>query len=191
VVATGTLIDDGGHALVPAGALGGATAAWVRDGLGRIASARVVRRIEPLELALLRLEAPLPAAGEVVLHERDAFPGTPAYAVEYASRDGDEAAPAWPWLRTGFLGMPDGVGGLRRLGVQMPPGPRGGPVFDTGGRLVGISVPGDRLVVASLLRAHLGKLVDAVPASAASRVPLDAVYENAMRVAVQVVVAAP
>ena len=121
-----------------------------------------------------------------------------------------DAEPAWPWLHAGFFGglaQPEAATGERRLGIAMPPGPRGGPVFDAAGRLAGLalggsgSAAGDRLVPITALRQALGAgLIDAPPlppvaASAAAtpsrlaRMPNDEVYERALRVAVQVIVA--
>src|SRR5262249_18478568 len=61
VVASATLIDGGRRALAPAQSVKG-TAIWVRNGLGQTTTASVERRFVAGtgEIALLRLDAPLP-----------------------------------------------------------------------------------------------------------------------------------
>ncbi len=210
VVSTGVLINQGRHVIAPSAVLSGASRMWVRNGLGRTVQARLEHHIENLGVALLKLDKPLDAAPEVAVPERDAFPGTPAYAIEYARADADTdadtaAAPAWPWLRTGFLGPVDSATGARRLGIGLPPGPRGGPVFDTSGRLVGLALaqpgqPGqsgqlDRLLPVSALGKALGGkgLQDALGAGPARpdapRMALDEVYERALTMTLQIIAA--
>jgi Trypsin-like peptidase domain len=211
VVSTGVLINQGRHVIAPSAVLGGASRMWVRNGLGRTVQARLAQHVENLGVALLKLDHPLDAAPEITLPERDAFPGTPAHAIEYARAGTDTAAdtdantapaPAWPWLRTGFLGPVDIATGARRLGIGLPPGPRGGPVFDTSGRLVGLALaqPGqlgqwDRLLPVSALRKALqGKEPqDALGAEPARpdtpRMALDELYERALKVTLQIIAA--
>lgn len=170
VLATGVLIDGGRAALAP---LPLAEAVWVRNGLGGVSAARVARRIEESRIALLELERPL--EGAVPAAPRDAFPGSPAYALEYpASAD---AVPMWPVLRAGFLGRRD-------LGIALPPGPRGGPVLDSAGRLVGLAL-GERLLPVSRLKALFGELPsDSRPAPPAA---LEEIYERALAATLQVI----
>lgn len=98
--------------------------------------------------------------------------------------------PAWPMLHPGFAGRSLDGGG-RALGIELPAGPRGGPVFDAQGRLTGVALPGqsgpDRLLVPSQLVAHSVPLRVAAPADGtASRMSVEEIYERAMRVSVQV-----
>lgn len=205
VVASGTLIDGGRHALVPLDVLAAGRRTWVRNGLGRTVAARVERRLPALGLAVQALrpalqvrslpralgdeavEVPLPA-----LAPRDPFPGSPGHVLLY--RPADDAAPAWPQLHAGFLGTPLGSGtaGPRRLGIDTPEGVRGGPVLDPAGRWIGVALggaPGGRLVPVSALRAALGAMageVAAAPADAAARPGADGLYETGLRVALQV-----
>ena len=164
VASSGVLVDGGRRALVPLAALGERRALWVRDGLGRRSMARVERRVEDLGLALLRLDDPIETASGLVLAPRDPFPGSPGFAVDYVATP--DAAPAWPLLYSGFIGMPDGAGGLRRLGIEVPAGAQGGPVFDAGGRFAGIALRGadgqDRLVPVSALGREFGEMLGAV-----------------------------
>ncbi len=149
---------------------------WVRNGLGALSPARLLRRIDELDLALLELERPLHGAA-LALAARDAFPGSPAYALEYpASAD---ASPMWPVLRAGFLGRKD-------LGIALPPGPRGGPVLDGAGRLVGVALA-ERLLPLSRLKAAFAELPGETPA--ASRVALEEIYERALPATLQIIAA--
>jgi len=86
-------------------------------------------------------------------------------------------------MRAGFVGRPD-------LAIELPPGPRGGPVFDGFGRLVGLAVAGspgrDRLLPVSVLEKYLG---EAPPAAPPQRVAVDEIYERALGIALQVIAA--
>ena len=203
VVASGVLIDQGRHALVPLEGLQPKASLQVRNGLGQTADARLVRREPALGLALLALtpaltsrslpralgdsavEQPLPAAAA-----RDPFPGSPGYAAEF--RPDPRARPAWPWLRSGFQGAVDARSGQRMLGIEMPPGPRGGPVLDAAGRWCGIAQHRggvDRMLPVSALRTAFGPWIGAPAADAAQRpqAAVDEVYEGALRMTLQVI----
>lgn len=115
--ASAVLIDGGRRALAPSAPLGELRAVWLRDGLGRRSAAQVERQALALGVALLRLEeAPVQGAG-LPLASRDPFAGSPSFTVEYALTP--DPAPAWPVLRTSFVGMPDGAAGLATLGIEM------------------------------------------------------------------------
>lgn len=210
VVASAALLADGLHALVPRTALPpGTTRIWLRNGLGQTVSARMpvpenttagkppTSSSDPPDMALviLDLSAPLPVAKGTLVPPRDAFAGSPVWAVTYPSDV--SGAPAWPVMRGGFLGRTD-------LGVRLPSQEAcGGPVFDQGGRLVGVVVreapvdrtdgtrtSTDRLMPMGILRARWGERFGA--ASAESRVDMvgaDHLYERAMRTSLQVLVA--
>jgi hypothetical protein len=134
---------------------------------------------------------------------RDAFPGSAAYAAEYVSAP--DATPAWPMLRSGFLGrVAEPIAGAapeQLLGITLPAGPRGGPVFNAAGQLAGLALPGragapDRLVPASQLRQALGASRSAVlgpapPAGGEPHAALDQIYENSLKASLQVIAAAP
>ncbi len=198
-VSGAVLIGDGRRALAPAAGIAGARRLWVRDGLGRTTEATIDVAPEPLRafgVAMLRLAAPL-GPGDAPLASRDLFAGSPGYVVEFALAQ--DAAPAWPWLRQGFFGGFVGSSGLRKLGIDVPPGPHGGPVFDATGRLAGIVVGGEdgqvSMVPASMFRLVVQEAPHAAttPASAASgeaprRMPADEAYERALKVALQVMV---
>jgi hypothetical protein len=204
VVANGVLIDGGRFAWVPTAALDGARRFWVRNGLGHTTEAirdEAPNALGPFGITRLRLTAPIDPGnvGDTALAPRDPFAGSPGHAIEYAAAA--DSAPAWPRLRLGFFGAFEGDGGLRKLGIELPPGPHGGPVFDAAGRLAGIALPSASgqgvMLPASMLRAAMvtaAQVPEPGSASAASaapapRVPSDEVYERALRVALQVIVA--
>ena len=159
----------------------------LRDSVG----ATLQRALATEGLALLKLHSPLDPGEAFTIATRDPFAGSPAFVAEYSAND--NAEPAWPVLRAGFLG--GGIGGdtpLRRLGIDMPAGSRGGPVFDAAGRLAGIALRNesgfDRLMPASVLRARLGSLLGPAAEVTAARIPLDEGYERSLRLALQVIV---
>jgi hypothetical protein len=140
---------------------------------------------------VLELLVDKPFAPSAALAPRDPFPGSPGITVEFTpSRT---AAPAWPLLSVGFVGAPLGQSPYYRLGIDLSAGPRGGPVLDAAGRLVGLSLPGsggDRLVPLSRLRPALGDALTGGGGPQASRspLPLEQVYETALLASVQVLV---
>ena len=196
---TALLVQGGGAALVPADLLGSppAAALWVRNGLGQTVAAVPESDHPALGLVLLRLPIPLPAAALAVA-AREPFGGSPGALVEYAPGD---ATAQWPLLRQGFFARIANAPGPRRLGIDAPPGPRGGPVFDVAGQLAGIAMTGadgvDRLVSVAALADRFGMgiwaLPQAQPAAAGSgaapglrQADLDAVYQQALPVTLQV-----
>ncbi len=205
VVGSGVLLDDGVSAVVPATALGpepqAASPVWLRNGLGQTVSARVQARDEVHGLATLRLDNPLPRAS-LAAARREPFAGSPGYMVEFAPSH--TASAAWPLLRQGFFARPTAGTGLRRLGLDAPAGPRGGPVFNARGEFAGIAVSGadglDRLVSASMLAARTGQPLAAQGAAAshpsaaeptalpsAGNADVDALYERSLSIALQVI----
>lgn len=195
-------------ALVPKAGKGSNMSVWVRNGMGALTAATVVARLPAAGVALLALNTALPVAQSPGVAVTEAFPGSAAFAVEYSATP--TAGAAWPLLRTGFLG------GMTKnptrpeecaLGIAMPPGPRGGPVFDAAGRLIGIALASQGrqrttqpiLVSAPTLRRELAKAAPAASLGASSatlpagsvavagRVPVDVIYENAMRSTLQLI----
>ncbi|MBC7940409.1 MAG: hypothetical protein H7Z19_11695 [Chitinophagaceae bacterium] len=108
-----------------------------------------------------------------------------------------DAQAAWPLLQQGFFGRPLMAADDRLLGIDLTPGPRGGPVFDARGHLVGMAVPGadgrDRLVSIDVMTRHGPGIPDVAPAAAGAgeRVPVDRLYETGLRMALQVLVQLP
>lgn len=207
VVSSGVLMGDGRHALVPAAATidDGRRVArlWVRDGFGRTREAAIDSPAlvpTPGGAVVLRLLGQLATAGVETAVTNPPFSGSPGYVLEYAQ--GRSAAPAWPRLRMGFLGATSGTAGLRSLGIDVGDSRQGGPVLDASGRVVGI-VLRDAANQATLLpvsswpadasgyRAATKRDRPALAAVASPRriVPIDEVYERALHLALQVIVA--
>jgi hypothetical protein len=187
-VATALLLPGGGQALLVRAAAPDAGRLWLRNGLGQ--TMLVAERHElpdpALDLLTLRTPMPSPAWHAAV---REPFAGAAGSLVEYAV-DPDGRA-AWPLLRQGFFaGVPHGATS-RPLGLEAPPGPRGGPVFDAAARFVGVAAGGaiDKIIGLQRLRAALGDSLPPPAAdSGAAPVGLDAVYERALPGTLQVLV---
>ena len=167
---------------------------WLRNGLGQLVTARVTQRLPALGVARLRLGRALPVAQELWGADRDAFPGSVGYAAEFVAAP--DATPAWPVLRAGFLGGASSDGAQRLLGIDMPPGPRGGPVFDSTGRLLGLALRGagskpgapDRLVAASALPPELREtLARPAPRDVYARSAMDKIYEISLKTTLQII----
>ena len=192
VVGSATLLPDGQHALAPLQPLSAADAGcWLRNALGHASAAQRIGHLPELGLQVLRLATPWTPQQTTGLAARDPFAGQAGYTLEFAPAD--DAEPAWPLLRLGFLGAVGREAGTRRLGLDTPTGPRGGPVLDGHGQWVGVSVPSTRLspapglVQASELRAALGDLLG--PAAAPlPRVAPDEAYERGLQLALQLLV---
>jgi exonuclease VII small subunit len=202
VVSSGLLIDEGRRALVPLSSLSGKSPVWVRDGLGQSSRAQVERHDPSLGLALVRLDKPFAlqshprALGDTAVPlplpawaEKDPFPGSPAYAVEF--RPSTSGAPAWPRLSSGFQGLPAAQTGLRDLAIDGPAGPAGGAVFDAAGHCAGLLMPtatARQMIPMSKLRRAFGTLLGpATPLTPGQRATVEAVYEGALRVTLQVI----
>jgi tetratricopeptide repeat protein len=191
IAGSGMLIDGGRRALVPLATLAGAHRLWLRNGMGQLSGARLERRLVAEGVGVLVLASALPAGHDPAVVAREPFPGSVAFAVEYPAAG--DALPRWPLLTAGFLGGTLDDGG-RELGLDLVRGPRGGPVFDAGGRLAGIALAGgsgpDRFVPATRLRQALGDILgNPVPAAASSLAAVDLVYENSLRTTLQVITA--
>ncbi len=192
VVGSGVIIDGGRAALVPTHLLDEARQVWIRNGLGQTSEASVEQRLEAVPFSVLRLAQPLAPRPTTRIAKREPFGGSPGYAIEYAPGPGDLAA--WPLLRQGFFGSVPRDGGLRALGIDVPPGPRGGPIFDAAGRLAGIAMTDsagrDRIVLVSQIGARLGDSEPEVAVSGTSpRMPIDEIYERALSATAQVILA--
>ena len=122
---------------------------------------------------------------------RDPFPGSPAFALGYASAA--SATPTWPLLRVGFLGAATDHTGVYELGVDVAHGPQGGPVFDAAGRLAGIAIDDRsgrlRIILPSLLRRQglPAPAPDTGGAAASSeRLAFDEIYERGLARVVEI-----
>ena len=202
-VATALLLADGRHAVAPRAVLPPDGVIWLRNGLGQTVRANMVlpaetstKAGEAQALALLTFNEPLPVAAGEIVPAHDPFAGSPAFAVDYPLDQTGQ--PAWPLMRAGFLGsMPaaSSKANLRRLGVSLPgQGPRGGPVYDQAGRLLGVAWRGDvdNMIPINALRQWFGDQFGAQASEARpAQVSADELYERAMKTALQVLVAAP
>ncbi len=195
VVGSAVLLHSGNEALVPLAWLPKKGKFWLRNGLGLLATGTVVKRLPASGVALVKLSTALPVPEDFWMADKEPFPGSPGYAVEYVANPATakDAAPAWPVLRLGFLGgMVTPTGTERVLGIDMPAGPRGGPVFDSAGRLTGMAInaagQADQLLPASALQKALGKrLAPVLPAGPAPNSTADRIYENSLKVSLQVI----
>jgi hypothetical protein len=195
VVATATLLRGGKRALTAGSAIAvDAVDIWVRNGLGATVRASVERRFDVggVQLALLALDTPLPLPDGYAVAERAPFAGSVAYAAEFAATS-ESAEPAWPMLRLGFLGRARNAADLPLLGIEMPPGPRGGAVFDDAGRVVGIALRStdgrDRLAMIPALPDDVqGLLGERSPGAPTPRSAMDVIYERALRITLQLIV---
>lgn len=207
VVGSATLLPGGKFALVPTALVPpGKAGLWLRNGLGQTAEATVTQRLPALGLTVFSLNTPLPVPDDYTVAPRDAFAGSIGYAIEHTSLPTPDAA--WPLLRSGFLGGLADAGNpasnWRNLGVDMPKGPRGGPVFDAAGQLTGIALPpsarkgkageADFMVPVSAMKVALGALFaepSKAPASPQAAPPpkasMDRVYESALKSSLQVI----
>jgi len=194
MVSSGLLLPSGRHALVPAEAVAPNAALWVRDAQGHTVVARLVGVLSELGLAELLLDAPLHDAMPALLAApRDAFPGSPQMAMEFAAPVDAAVTPMWPLLHTGFVGAWQAASDYA-LGIELAAaGPHGGPVFDRAGRLIGVARRGrdDRatLLAASALRGAWPQSFAA--AEDATQMSPDAVYERAMTMVLQLIVLRP
>jgi len=190
VVGSGVLVDGGRAALLPSSLLDQAQRVWVRNGLGQTAEATIEQRLDGVPLTLVRLGQPLTPPSGLQRAARDPFGGSPAYTLEYAPEPGGLAA--WPLLRQGFFGSVRRDGGLRPLGIDAPPGPRGGPVLDVNGRLAGVAIVDaegrDRLLPLTALAPELSALTGAAADASNVRTPLDEIYERGLLLSLQVIV---
>jgi hypothetical protein len=192
VSGTAVLAADGQRALAPGAGLGLARQVWLRNGLGQTVAAQVEARSGQDDdgWVVLRLQSPLPVSVGLTLAPRAPFAGSPGSLVEYAGDD--SATPSWPLLRQGFFGRLLATPGERLLGIEAPPGRRGGPVFDAQGRWVGIARPGidgrDRLAAADDLPLVLAPVSASAPVQ--QRASIDTVYESALRVTLQLMIQA-
>lgn len=196
VQGSAVLLPSGTQAWVPLSLLPLRTKLWLRNGMGLLAEGTVVKRLPAAGVALVKLSKALPVPDDFWMADKEPFPGSPGYAVEYVanSKTAKDAAPAWPVLRLGFLGgMANPEGTDRVLGIDMPSGPRGGPVFDGAGQLIGMALRGkpggsDQLVTLSQLQKTSGQPPGAVmPKSVPATSTADRIYEDGLKITLQVI----
>ena len=194
VWSSGVLLPGGARALVPGRPP--STRLWLRDGLGRTREAVATESGSDGDRGTsLCLLTNAFGDDDVVALGRRPFAGMPVFAALHSQAA--TSAPAWPWLRAGFLGTRSGDGEGFRLGIDLVGARAGGPVLDRTGRVVG-SVVRDAEGRATLQ--PIGRITGAVsedgsdrnttrPADAAGDLAFDELYERALRITLQVIVA--
>ena len=186
VAGSAVLLPNGRQVVTSARAVEGARRVWVRNGLGRTAEGRLIRRIENVAL-LFELDTPLDEPTGWQAPSAAPPAGSPSYLVEFALSD--DAAPAWPILHAGFFGRQRSAESARPLGIDAPPGPHGGPVFDRYGRVAGIAVSApDGSNVLLPIESFLSLPSASDSQSSVAPMALDALYEAALRVSLQIIV---
>lgn len=187
-VGSALLLADGERAIAPLEIVDTASLIWLRNGLGRTVAAHVDRRSPDDGLALLRLVSPLDR-GTSRGSPREAFPGSPAFLA--AAGDGLSPHAAWPRLQIGFLGT-HSADGSRLLGIPLPGNAVGAPVVDRLGGILGMALGGYRTGqprlagVLSLRKLAGGDGLEL--AARGSAIPVDEIYETALRNTLQVLV---
>jgi hypothetical protein len=186
---TALLFDGGRAALVPAAIVDGADTVWLRNGLGNTVNVTTAERLDAIGLTRLQLATPLPAPTPLLGVAREPFAGNPGVTIEFVAGPGADAA--WPLLYQGFLGRMIEPS-IRQLGIDVPPGPRGGPVFDSAGRLAGIALAHregpDRWVPVAAITAVAGAEWSPATGAPAATAAIDVVYEAALQHTVQLLI---
>lgn len=186
---SGVLLADGRRALAPSSAVAGRRALWVRNGLGQTRRAVVDTVFRREGLALLTLDSSLAPPDGYGGASGKSFPGSLAYYAGYAMTG--QPGAQWPAMQHGFIGMP--VNGSQAMSLGMDPGKggHGGPVFNAEGALAGIALRAPNgehvLLPVGQIGQMLGESVFPVAApTGGPRMAIEHVYENAMRVTLQV-----
>ena len=189
VIGSGVVTAQGRVVLAPARLMGAARRVWVRNGLGQTVQAEVETALGTEDLVHLRLLQAL-AAPTAPLATREPFGGSPGYTVEFAT--GPAALASWPLLRAGFLGRVPRSDPLRPLGIEVPAGPRGGPVFDAAGQLVGMAISDEasKSLLLPAARFAMAAGADGPQESPSARMQADEIYERSLSSVVQVIVVA-
>lgn len=215
VAGSALLLHSGKQALVPLSLWPGSGMLWLRNGLGQLSRAQLKARLTSVGMALVHLHTPFGVPNMLSVASRDAFPGSVCHAIEYVNAA--HSSPAWPVLRSGFVGSAGhstNEGGLeknklkgtsnRQLGIELPLGPHGGPVFDAAGHLIGVALEHgpagqqsgpDRLVMVSQLMQALSTVPNQRPDALGlpaltlkpSPMAMDQVYENSLKITLQVI----
>jgi hypothetical protein len=169
--------------------MGGSESVWLRNGLGNTVSVTAAARLDGIGLTRLQLTTPLPVPTPLLGVAREPFAGSPGATVEFVAGPGAEAA--WPILYQGFLGRMIEPS-IRQLGIDVPPGPRGGPVFDSAGRLAGITLAdrdaNDRWLPMAAITAAAGAEWSSANGAPAATAAIDVVYEAALHHTVQLLI---
>lgn len=189
-VGSGILTADGRQALASAAMVAGARHLWVRNGLGQTSGATVIEQFDN-GLVLLQLNDQLVPPQSVAAVPGAPYAGSISHWVAFAAAD--NSLPAWPVLRQGFFTRYTDPQAPRPLGIDAPPGARGGPVFDAAGRLAGLAITTgaggpDHIVPASKFAGLFSASSTSPPSAAGIPMPIDVIYERALRATLQILV---
>lgn len=163
---------------------------WVRNGLGQTVKATPLKQLAQTDIFLLKLGTPL-AMGPAAWTVSDPFPGSAGYVSVYPPVE--NSSPSWPRLYPGFLGGPSLKSPVRRLGISLPTGQSGGAIFDSSGKLAGITVTtkgqSETYLTVSDIRKNLGLPNERIVShSSGLSTGMEQIYESAMRSSLQVIV---
>lgn len=136
-------------------------------------------------LVLLQLNDALSAPQKVTAVPAAPFAGSASYWVAFSASD--NALPAWPVLRQGFFARYTDPQVPRLLGIDTPPGPWGGPVFDSAGRVAGLAISGEGGLDVIVPVSRFAQMFSAPSIATATLMSMDSIYELALRTTVQVI----
>lgn len=135
-----------------------ATDVLVRNGVGRVAHARLERAGASGDLIRLRLIEPFPASASVPLDQVSSPEGVRfCFALGFGTPRNPSAA--YPAIAPGLVFRADtGVGGLMQITSALGADQDGAPIFDARGKLIGLALgAGDHHVGGHDVRKTLGK----------------------------------
>jgi hypothetical protein len=189
-IGSGLLCDAGRRVLVPVDTLRRLkTSVWVRTAIGDFSQATIEQQDSSSGIGVLKLKKTATNVRDPVFSGVAAFPGSIGYVSDFVPAS--HSNPAWPLLSSGFLGTPTtGVSDTKRsIAVGFPDGPRGGPVFDKAGIVVGLALPNHQMILAPELLKILGGLrvesramTDKMPQKNS-----DQIYEQSLHNVVQII----
>ena len=191
VVGQGVLIDEGAGALVDAAGFRRGARCWVRNALGQVSRVTMERRLEGADFGIVRLERRTLGTSSTRIASRPPFPGSVGHLVNFPAVH--QLQLQWPLMHSGFVGSVRGDQS-RTLGIEPPFRSVGGPLFDATGALTGLSFV-DRAGRQSMfacsgnLSSHPDSRGPVPETRTATALSADAIYERALALVVQVLVA--
>jgi tetratricopeptide (TPR) repeat protein len=166
---------------------------WVRTSLGVYSKASIEQQFDDIQIAVLKLDAPIKTEPNLPVCKSDPFGGSIAHALDFSRTQ--SAVWAWPVLSSGFMGLPIEGTPFRSLDIGQSAG-QGGIVLDQYGSFCGIAfVPAltnlqgtsARLVLASRIDVKLAERLGLkAPATATPKLSPVELYERMLPHIVQV-----